>query len=1231
MSDPNNYTIGWISAIEIEYIAAQEFLEEEHDPPERVHQNDENHYTLGRIGKHNVVIVVLPRGDNGVAAAAMAAKDMMHSFPNVRVCLMVGIGGGAPSKRHDIRLGDVVVSVPTFSEKGGNQGGVIQYDYGRTIQEKCFQGARYLNRPPRSLLTAVTGLGAKYKRCGNNIDKTINDILQTNPRLREEYGRPDAGSDKLYSSDPVQILSAGKDLASELIERPKRSEKEDNPAVHYGLIASADGFMEDAQIRDILAEELDVLCFEMEAAGLMNSFPCLVIRGICDYSDRHWFKEWRGYAAMTAAAYAKALLEVVPASDVDKMQTIKDLVPPELFERARSFIAPFWSDKKKEVASVSEIADPEEIQTKDTSKDQPYQMPPTPAQSPIMGDVELKEISGKNRGKDQPYQKPPIRTTATRSPVMGDLDPEKTQAKGSGKDQPYQMSRNQTAKTAPAKDSFNSSQIEIKHVYIAVMGVTGAGKSSLISLCTGKNVKIGHNLESCTSDVEDVEFMLNDHVCVHLIDTPGFDDTSRSDVEVLQNIAVWLTDSLKLEDIKLSGIIYLHRIIDVRMAGSALRNLSMFKKLCGEGAYSSVVLATSMWSQVDEATGAQREQELIETKKFWGHMYEKGSRIFRLDQTRESCLEIIKYIISLGSTTLLELQDEIVNHHRQIEDTEAGVQLNQDIIRERQKHQAELLALKEQMQEEMAEHDAELQRALKEEYDELKENIRRSDEEQAKLKQDLKDVHERKERELLELKKQMWAERQRYDENRKRQAKEYDDKIRRSEERSRKQLEILERKNSEQNDRLRRTEEAHYKQKAALERQAKENADRVKAWAEHRNTPLHLAAMDGKADVAASLLFQGANIEAKNKYGRTPLYLAVLNGKADIAELLLDQEADIEAMEADGWTILHKMAAKGNADMVNFLLNHGAKLEAKINNNGNTPVGLAIWNNQLYMAKLLLKRGANINARRSTDGATILHQVATDGRVEWVDFLLCSGASLEVHTDKGLTPFGRAVWNEKADMAEMLLHRGANLEATDTENWTILHFTAANGKASMVKFLLDHGANLEAKTNKGDTPFGLALWNEKPEVAKLLLHRGANIEAQLSNLGDTQLHIVAHKGKIDMGKFLLDYGANIEAKRNDGNTPLYHAISNGKINMANLLLNRGANIDALQNEYGQTILHIMASEGKTDMVKFLLDHGADIKAETKSGNTPLSWAALEGKKDVVKLLVKRLRDRGARG
>ena len=76
--------------------------------------------------------------------------------------------------------------------------------------------------------------------------------------------------------------------------------------------------MKDAILRDKLAREQGVLCFEMEAAGIMNRFPCLVIRGICDYCDSHKNKQWQGYAAMTAAAYTKELLMMIPCEDVEK-------------------------------------------------------------------------------------------------------------------------------------------------------------------------------------------------------------------------------------------------------------------------------------------------------------------------------------------------------------------------------------------------------------------------------------------------------------------------------------------------------------------------------------------------------------------------------------------------------------------------------------------------------------------------------------------------------------------------------------------------------------------------------------------------------------------------------------------------------------------------------------------------------------------------------------------------
>ncbi|KAK6536091.1 hypothetical protein TWF281_000337 [Arthrobotrys megalospora] len=316
MSTPNreSYTVGWVCAVQTEYVAARCFLDEEHGKPECLHINDNNHYTVGKIGGHNVVIAVLPNGEYGISSATAVVKDMLHSFPNIRIGLMVGTGGGAPSPRHDIRLGDIVVSSPR-----NGKGGVFQYDFGKTHQDRKFEYTAYLNQPPPILRTALTGLASRYEADGHELENAIDDILKNKPRLRKKYKRPGPGCDRLYRPEVIHpsgvegCITCGDD-PSKLMARGERTEEDDNPAVHYGLIASGNQLMKDAEIRNILATEADVLCFEMEAAGLMNQFPCLVIRGICDYADSHKNKEWQGYAAMAAAAYAKDLLsEIVPA------------------------------------------------------------------------------------------------------------------------------------------------------------------------------------------------------------------------------------------------------------------------------------------------------------------------------------------------------------------------------------------------------------------------------------------------------------------------------------------------------------------------------------------------------------------------------------------------------------------------------------------------------------------------------------------------------------------------------------------------------------------------------------------------------------------------------------------------------------------------------------------------------------------------------------------------------
>ncbi|KAF3063346.1 putative ankyrin repeat protein [Trichoderma lentiforme] len=326
MPNRNDYTIGWICALSTEQIAAEEFLDEEHQAPDDIPPTDSNHYTLGSIGKHNIVITVLPRDEYGIASAANVATNLLRSFPNIRIGLLVGIGGGAPSEKHDIRLGDVVVSAAS-----ANDGGVFQYDFGKTIQGESFQNTGFLNMPPTVLRTAVSSLRTQHKRKGHRLKEDIDSVLKKNKRLRREFGRPPAHSDRLFRPDvihnPGECASACAQDESSLIRRRERIEdEEDDPAIHYGLIASANQLMKDASIRDKLSAEKDVLCFEMEAAGLVNHFPCLVIRGICDYSDSHKNKEWQGYAAMTAAAYAKDLIRQLHPSKIEAEQRLSEVL-----------------------------------------------------------------------------------------------------------------------------------------------------------------------------------------------------------------------------------------------------------------------------------------------------------------------------------------------------------------------------------------------------------------------------------------------------------------------------------------------------------------------------------------------------------------------------------------------------------------------------------------------------------------------------------------------------------------------------------------------------------------------------------------------------------------------------------------------------------------------------------------------------------------------------------------
>ncbi|PNP54704.1 hypothetical protein THARTR1_04909 [Trichoderma harzianum] len=338
----DDFEIAIVCALPLEYdavcILIDEFWDEEGDQYGKA-TRDPNIYTTGRIGNHNIVLVLLP--EMGKVGAASAAASLRLSFPEVKLLLLAGICGGVPSPgtAKELVLGDVVLSTSVF-----------QYDFGRRHGDKFVPkdtSTDSLGRPSkdiRSLLKLCdTNRGRRQlaKQAALYLEHIQND--PSTEHSMEQYLCPGAANDKLFKAtyihkhynepqclcksphetcDNSRKLSCHKLQCDEkfLVERRRikhklqleqqgRSKEAQVPAIFLGSIGSGDTVMRSSEDRDRIAEEYDLIAFEMEGAGAWDELPCIVVKGICDYADSHKNKKWQHFAAATAASVMKALLE----------------------------------------------------------------------------------------------------------------------------------------------------------------------------------------------------------------------------------------------------------------------------------------------------------------------------------------------------------------------------------------------------------------------------------------------------------------------------------------------------------------------------------------------------------------------------------------------------------------------------------------------------------------------------------------------------------------------------------------------------------------------------------------------------------------------------------------------------------------------------------------------------------------------------------------------------------
>ncbi|KAK6353878.1 hypothetical protein TWF730_008301 [Orbilia blumenaviensis] len=334
------YTVGWICALPKEQTAARALLDHIHpDPEPPIPDHDKNTYILGSMGDHNIAITCLPKGKVGTNEAAVAATEMLRTFSSIRIGFMVGIGGGIPPR---VRLGDVVVGTPV-----GIYPGVVQWDFGKE-EGTGFKQTGALNNPPSVLLKALTKLETLHDSEGTQIPMHMEILKKKWPSLAK-YTWSESLEDPLCTtSRPDQVSWATWFLSLLYIffswlggyqyTRQGRSTTSSSPtliakrkpgevSVHYGLIASGNKVIKTAELRENLKKSLggDLLCVEMEAAGLMN-FPCLVVRGICDYADSRKNDVWQEYAAAIAGAFTKELLGHIRPSSVKQESPIGEIL-----------------------------------------------------------------------------------------------------------------------------------------------------------------------------------------------------------------------------------------------------------------------------------------------------------------------------------------------------------------------------------------------------------------------------------------------------------------------------------------------------------------------------------------------------------------------------------------------------------------------------------------------------------------------------------------------------------------------------------------------------------------------------------------------------------------------------------------------------------------------------------------------------------------------------------------
>jgi ankyrin repeat protein len=741
---------------------------------------------------------------------------------------------------------------------------------------------------------------------------------------------------------------------------------------------------------------------------------------------------------------------------------------------------------------------------------------------------------------------------------------------------------------------------------------------------------------------------------IFLLDTPGFDDSHKADIDILEDIVVLLR-YIDEHKGRISGIIYLHRITDNRVSGSTVRNFDILRKLCGEGFFRHVVLVTTMWGEIGNAEGKDRQDQLVNF--FWEDMIDGGAAPMKYMDTTQSALEIIDALIRLprSQDTIPDIQRESLEKERPLLETSAGRVIYENIKQTLQQYDSSIARIQEEqvaLEQETNSGSVYTRPEKEEEMQELKREKDRLIDQRGQTEGLLQgkaaegsgasfgtrgDHSPSQETEaVFETKPTLWME----------------ESAPHKRSRSRRPRNAVEREDAL---RLKSIEQKRWTE-GGLQPPEKQSAD-VRRKESIAEGGMALAPTMDHGSRAEGPIGRGARAHEGEEVGDTLLGIreigsqeencpehtdeltllrqAVHSGDETMLRLLVQKGADINATTVNGGTVL-LWAVEKRHEMVLPLMEIGANVNAKTDN-GVTALHQAARNGHDVMARHLVEKGADVNAKTAS-GETALHWAAENGHKEMAWLLLENGTDIKAKTASGETALHWAVENEHDAMARLLVEKGADVKAKTSSGVTALHWAVESGHDAMAQLLVDQGVDVNARTGKKVTALHWAVENRNLAVVKQLLERRADVNAKTVN-GMTVLHQAGRNGHNAMAQLLVDEGADTKAKTARGETALHWAVGNGHQEVARLLLEKGTDIDAKDTD-GRTALHRAAGKGQEVMVGLLLERGASLDVDDVNGRTALREAAKNEHQAVVRLLAEketnakvmaRLRDRAALG